>query len=207
MKSIEYIASNFYRIEENKINELPKSIFYSIIKKDKLTISNEDQLLDMINKYFCSEEETNENDMNINDFYEEINFNFLSESKFKEFVEKFDANEMTKSLWNKLKQCFYIYKNSTKCDEKNNHRYKQNIKIENDGNSSNALNGIINHLTKESGGNLNDKGIVIATSSSIYSDSRTLMVPVRFQGTKSLSNTLLNQIKIMWWSCTKKLDY
>lgn len=174
IKSIEYIASNFYRIEENKINELPKSIFYSIIKNDKLTISNEDQLLDMINKYFCSEEETNENDVNINDFYEEINFNFLSESKFKEFIEKFDANEMTKSLWNKFKQCFYVYKNSTKCDEKNNHRYKQNnnnIKIEYDGNSSNALNGIINHLTKEAGGNLNDKGIVIATSSSICGDS------------------------------------
>lgn len=81
---------------------------------------------------------------------------------------------MTKSLWNKLKQCIYIYKNSTKCDEKNNHRYKQNnnnnnIKIEYDGNSSNALNGIIDHLTKEAGRNLNDKGIVIATFSSTNS--------------------------------------
>lgn len=53
-----------------------------------------------------------------------------------------------------------------------NHQYKlQGHQIEFDGNSSNALNGIINYLTKEAGGNLNDKGIVIATSSSINGSS------------------------------------
>lgn len=60
------------------------------------------------------------------------------------------------------------------------HQYKENHneihkfkghQIEYDGNSSNALNGIINYLTKESDGNLNDKGIVIATSSSIQGSS------------------------------------
>lgn len=61
--------------------------------------------------------------ISIIDFYEEIDFEFLSDEVFKQFIENFDINEMTRNLFSKIKKCFSIYKNSDKT-ENDHHHYK-----------------------------------------------------------------------------------
>ena len=77
----------------------------------KLTIESEDRLLGLIDK-FTSKKAEEKNEFSIDDglsdiyFYEDVNFDFLSESRLKEFIDKFDPNEMTVPLWNKIRKCF-----------------------------------------------------------------------------------------------------
>ena len=113
-KSIEYIASNFYLIDSKKIIDLPRTVFYSILTNDKLTIESEDSLLDVIEEFTNKEKRQksiNSSDDFLSDiyFYEEVNFDFLSEAKLKEFIEKVNPNEISSSLWDKIKKCFYVY--------------------------------------------------------------------------------------------------
>ena len=114
-KSIEYIASHLYSIDADKIIDLPKAVFYSILKNDKLTIDSEDWLLNLIDEFIAKEEKnkidcSSDDGLSEIDFYEEVNFNFLSDEKFREFIEKVDPNELTSPLWSKIKKCFSIYK-------------------------------------------------------------------------------------------------
>ena len=112
-KTVEYIASKLYSIDVNQIIDLSRTVFYSILRNAKLTIESEDWLLDLIYK-FISKEEKQKCQFSMDDgltdtyFYEEVNFDFLSEEKLKEFIEKFDPNEMTVPLWNKVRKCFYF---------------------------------------------------------------------------------------------------
>lgn len=77
-------------------------------------IESEDSLLDLIEK-FTNNEETQKSDISIEnslsdiDFYEKVNFDFLSEDKLREFIEKVDPNKITTPLWSKIKKCFYVY--------------------------------------------------------------------------------------------------
>ena len=104
--------------------------------------------------------------------YETIEFDQLNEDKFKEFIEKIDSNEMTKNLWIKLKKCFYVYKNSEANKMKDSYEINC-LSFKYDNNENNAFNGIIRHLTKDSGGNLDEKCVIKITSSSIETDDRT----------------------------------
>ena len=73
--------------------------------------------------------------ISIIDFYEEIDFEFLSSGVFKQFIENFDINEMTKNLFSKIKKCFSIYKYLNKT-ENDHHRYKFNKNRSNDTENS-----------------------------------------------------------------------
>lgn len=172
-KSIDYIASNFYLIEKQQIFDLPISVLYSILKNKELTIESEDSLLDLIEEFFNGYKDQDQSSLSKIDFYEVIDFDFLSENKFKEFIESFEPEKLSASLWDKLKRCFYVYIKSPKKplssigDKNGFHRYTIRERlIEYDGQKEHAFNGIIHTLTKESNGNVDDKGCVKITSSS-----------------------------------------
>ena len=86
------------------------------MRNAKLTIESEDWLLDLIDKFMSKDKEDEEEkcefsmDGGLSDiyFYEEVNFDFLSESRLKEFIDRFNPNEMTVPLWNKIRKCFYF---------------------------------------------------------------------------------------------------
>ena len=119
-KTIEYIASKLYSIEEEQIIDLSRTVFYSILKNAKLTVESEDWLLGLIDKFMIKkEEEDREKEEGecefavsggLSDvyFYEEVNFDFLSEDRLKEFIGRLDPSEMTVPLWDKIKKCFYF---------------------------------------------------------------------------------------------------
>lgn len=173
---INYLASHFYSIDQDKLLRLPKSIIYKIITNKNLKLKDEDSLIDFIQKIFSdsqygdeeednSKEEEDEEKIGIISFYESVDFSSLSESKFQEFTQNFESKTMTKTLWRKLNQCFYT--NFTKTNKKiNKNRYiPKDRSIEFDGNEEHGFQGIIHKLTEEIGGNVNDKGMVNVTSS------------------------------------------
>ena len=167
---IDYIASHFSSIDENKIISLPQNLIYSIISNENLVIDSEDSLLEFIEKIFNQQEEDDEDDDEIISFYEEIRFNELSENKFNEFIEKLSASKMTEKLWQNLRKCFYTnMKNQPQQANDNRYSFKR-LKFEYDGNESHRFEGIIHHLTEKCGGNVADKGIVNVTASSTNSN-------------------------------------
>ncbi|KAK8849871.1 hypothetical protein M9Y10_018458 [Tritrichomonas musculus] len=99
-KIIEDIASNLYSIDTDQIIDLPRTVFYSILKNAKLKIESEDWLLDLIDKFASKKEEEEKErckfsmDDGFSDiyFYEEVNFDFLSEPKLKDFIDRFNPN-------------------------------------------------------------------------------------------------------------------
>lgn len=166
--TIKYIASHLYSIDASKIIKLPKPVFYSIVKNDSLKVKSEDSLFELIDEYFSNNQnEDEETSLNEIDFYEHLKFEFLSENKFKEFIDKFDANEMTTILWQQIKKCFYIYKKSS--DENINLKRYRICNQLFDGKNENAFNGIIHNLTEKNGGNVDEKGVIKITASSEYS--------------------------------------
>lgn len=136
-----------------------------IISHPNLKIESEDDLFDVISKIIKSDQNT---EISKNMFLEQININGLSETKFPYFISEIDIDEMSSILWQNICQKFFSRADpkmkSTRIVERcvNNYEY--------DGNESNALNGIIKNLSSKIGGNISDKGCVIATSSSVYGE-------------------------------------
>ena len=119
---LDFISSHFYCIDQNKILTLPNSIFYSIISNEKLKIESEDSLFEIIEKKF----QTNEKDeYDVISFYEQINFEGLSENKFNEFIENFDTKQMSNKLWTKLCRCFYLNYSKSKSEISDRYIKKQ----------------------------------------------------------------------------------
>lgn len=161
---IDLISSQFYLIEEARLLKLPKRILYLIIENEKLKISNEDKLFDFIKSIFMNANDDEEN-YRIIDFLELIHLNYMSDEKICELIQFLRPCEVTSSLWNNFSHLF-ITKKSLR--EQNTNRYDKPFQnqIEFDGNESNAFNGIVHFMSNEIRGNVSDKGIIIATSSS-----------------------------------------
>lgn len=176
---INYMASNFYSFDQNKLLQLPRSILYKIITNENLKLVDEDSLIDFIQKVFNdnelnfeeededNEDENDEEKINIISFYEAVDFMSLSESKFEEFSENFESRIMTKRLWRKLSHCFYTnFAKKGQKRPKNKKRYlSKDVLVEFDGDDNHCFNGIIHKLTEESGGNVAEVGKVKVTSS------------------------------------------
>lgn len=192
---ISTISRLFYLIDGEKIKLIPKNVLYEIVCNDELKIKSEDFLFDIINDIFENgDNEPNEEYPSIMDFYEEIDIDNLSESKFIEFFNKLDHNSINGKLWSKLRH--RISKKPVN-DEKREERYSSKTNVQNyfyDNNKANNLNGIINHLTNEFGGNVHNKGIVELTSSSQYSGSclPKYAVDLNNKGTKFASSNEAN---------------
>lgn len=175
-QAIEYISSHFYTIDSEDLMKLPKPILYSIISNERLVIESEDKLFDFITDLF-KEEEDKEDDYNLISFYELIEFSELTENKFNQFLNSFNPNEITNSIWRKLNKCFYFNmcslvkkKNEKPLSDSQNRYYYilQTAKFPYDGDPRNQFRGIIQHLHNICKGNVHDKKIIEVTSSSCY---------------------------------------
>ncbi|KAK8891019.1 hypothetical protein M9Y10_028222 [Tritrichomonas musculus] len=163
---IDFISSHFFSIDQSKLIKMPKSILFSIISNKKLRITSEDSLLDFITEIFKNDE--NDEQFNINQFYEAIEINGLSENKLFQFLNEIELSEISRELWGKIIQC--INRNESSSIEKlNKTRYSYESFIF-DGNPENSFKGIIHYLTQEVGGNVSEKGTVDVTSSSSFGD-------------------------------------
>lgn len=182
------VSSHFYSIDQTKLLQMPIHVLYSIISNKHLKLSSEDSLYDFINKIYENNEFDDENHIKKYEFYEFVDFSLLSERKFIDFIDDILLNEMTQTIWNKLKKCIHHFsskKKFTSSHEKDNSRYantnnkKSNDKQENvesylfDGNRSNSFKGIIYHLGKGNPKSVIDNNIVNVTASSFISNGQT----------------------------------
>ena len=180
---VSVIARNFYLIDKSKIKTISKPLFHSIISNDHLRIETEDCLFDTITEYFECEvkEDDSESDFScINSFLEEVRMRKLSDSKFKELLQRVEAGKMTESLWRSI--CDRICREGEGSeDEGSRQRYtketakqpSQSVRTFSfDGQECNRLNGIVRFLTKKiEGGNVHEKDVVSVTASSEYPTS------------------------------------
>ena len=158
---IDQISIQFDTYDKKKLQQIPLPILYSILINDNFQRKNEDELIDFINEISIPENDDNKEELNIFDIYETIDFSKLSKNKLKEFLSKIDYREMTFTFWTNL--CNFI--TGDKIQSNNND--EQGLKIEFNGDTNNRFCGIINYLSKRSGGNVCDKGIVDVTASTI----------------------------------------
>lgn len=169
---IKIIAQNFYKIDTNDLKNLPFEILLSIIRSNELMLPNEDFLLDFIYEIFKSES-ISENGIQIDqiEFFEEVEFSFLTKEKLLMFAENINVSLMTQGLWKKLKKCLFMDPKQSCLNSLESKRYVKPLNIEYNGKKEGALKGIIYQLTKKFGGNVSDKKVVNITSSSNTSNS------------------------------------
>lgn len=163
---IDFISGHFISIEKSKLTSLPKPILYSIISNDHLKLDNEDALFDFIQQIFSIDSPDDENEFNINDFLEKVNFLRLSENKLGKAFARVEFDKLGRELWLKIASCSQYYKNSINNDDATRYRLKK-LHFKPTANAGN-LNGIIRYLTNVAGGNVHDKGVVTLSSLSIY---------------------------------------
>lgn len=168
---LDFLASNFFALDKEKILLLPRSIIYKIISNSHLKLESEDSFLDFILRVFQTDSEEdqkrekNDDDFSIIEFYEKVDFYGLSENRLLEFLDDFDINEMSTTLWIKFYQG--LVKKSSQYAKPNKDRYNiKELRCDYDSKSPNNLKGIIHYLTKECGGNVHEKHVVEVTASS-----------------------------------------
>ena len=164
----DFISSNFYKIDSEKLLKLPKSVFYSIISNSNLKLECEDSLFDIILNYFSNNDEKS----GFLDFLEKIEIKNLSDEKFYQMMVSIDPNEVTRGLWQLICSRFDGLDSNENIVKK---RYitefslKKNQQYLYSGRESDAFHGIIYNMAKEVGGNVHDKGAVEITQSSFRS--------------------------------------
>lgn len=170
------LSANFHKLDKKKLNSLSKRILIKIISSDHLQIENSDSLFDIIEELFDNEEgeeEKFESPTKI-DFYEKVDLKSLSEEKFAKFLRNINPSEISGNLWkNMLDRLIGVGLESRESEsaKQDQNRKPPMGEFLFDDKEENRMNGIIRHLTNESGGNVHDKGIVCVTCSSERGES------------------------------------
>lgn len=168
---IDFISSNFYSIDRTSLLKYPKKVLLSIISNKNLQLESEDSLFDFINEIYSNEysefsvNEEPENNINIINFYEQVDISALSDQKFQDFLEQMNPYNINSTIWQKI--CQYFAENKTNKKRINSKRKKNDqLCFEYDGNINNSFKGIIHHFTDECGGNVDDNSIINISASS-----------------------------------------
>ena len=161
------ICNHFSEIKRTRLIKLPKTILYSILSNAHLNILN-DELFEIIETLdFTGEETQEDNETNEEidriQFYELIEFSKLSSNNFSKFVEEFEGINMTRTLWNKLIKCFYIYKDKPQEERKKEESTKDYSK------------GIFKYLFEEFKMNPVTKGLIEIEGNSNNDDEEQLL--------------------------------
>jgi hypothetical protein len=167
--AIEFLAVHFFEIEASFLSHLPASVLSQMLVHPSLVVVNEDWLYDLLSSQFDSSPDYIE-------LLEHLRFEFMTKSGIEKFVlwtyEHFDDIEFTYSLWEAITKRL---SQSVQLEKPISGRYQTPISkqsgksiLPQDGS---PLDGIIAHLTRTHGGNVHDRGIVIVSASSVYSQS------------------------------------
>ena len=166
-EEIQFISSHFYELDRKAIKKLNTRYIFEILKQHNLKIESEDELIDIINEIYLErrgkeEDDLYENEFSVRNLYEFVLFDFLSAQKLREFKEIFEFEDITLKIWESIIDRAL----NAERKEPSTERYKSKSKIfkiiEN-----RDFEGIIRHLTEETGGNIHDNGTIEVTSNSI----------------------------------------
>ncbi|KAK8871571.1 hypothetical protein M9Y10_007304 [Tritrichomonas musculus] len=160
---IQFFTSHFHELKaklEREIDEgqtfIDDTIIEKVISDPKLKLESEEELLEFVNKLYMK-------DAKYSPLYEHVEFANVGAEGMKKFIEIFDFNDMTKSIWNSI---VYRLEEPIQTDKvKARHEYVKEqclIEIEN---KENEFDGIFNYLRNN--GKINDE-VRITFSSLAY---------------------------------------
>ncbi|OHS97925.1 hypothetical protein TRFO_35762 [Tritrichomonas foetus] len=169
---IDFLATHFYIpsvlqtiLEKIQLdNELFCLYFIKLIlSNENLRIQNEDSLFDFIMNIY----QKLDKNKSAFELFEFLEFSNLKVKKIQSFLEILNIDSLTNELWLSLSKRLLL---EVKKLEVNNERYHHNRKIYNYAGVGDELKGIFYNLTAEHGGNLEEKGVIGVTASSISSE-------------------------------------
>jgi hypothetical protein len=156
-RAADFLASHLLEIPSLFLQTLPTSVVAQILSRDCLQIESEDSLLDIILSRL-------ERDGNGEELLEFVRFEFLASNGIDRFIswscEHFDSLHVTISVWKCVTKRLSLNVTPGYVDS----RLPARSFVPTPGS---PLNGIIAFLTKEHGGNVEDRGIVSISSSSV----------------------------------------
>lgn len=139
---IEYISSHFFELcsnHESELKNLDLDTLVRIVNHPKLTLINEDQLVNFINSMYSKERE-------YSILYEAVLFSNLVNFTISEFVNIFDINDINSQIWRNISQRLEKEIKSDEKDEKTRYKgYKINGQIFSPEDDD-IFNGIIQYL-------------------------------------------------------------
>jgi hypothetical protein len=157
-KEVEFIAPHLLEFDGQELNGLDEAILSQILSSDQLKIKSEDWLYELI-------WELVERDRQYFTLLQFVRFEFVSTRIAAQFIER--ASEFVEfvdsSIWSSLGRRFI----QQVLPSTPNHRVPGREFIP----QGDSLDGIITYLTSQCGGNVHDKGVVAATSSSVSGPS------------------------------------
>ena len=157
-KLISNISKKFYELSIEELKKLPFEYLYEIISSDQLVVRDEDWLFDIVLDLY-------ENDSSYSKLFSMILFTNLSTASIDKFIKRFSLDDIDQEIWHSF--CKRLLPDEN--DRDISGRYLQSFK-EYTLETGHEFEGIMNHLTKETGGNIHDNGTIEITSNSIDSN-------------------------------------
>ncbi|KAK8836763.1 hypothetical protein M9Y10_037284 [Tritrichomonas musculus] len=150
---IDEIAAHFYEIDESLIINTYTQILNDILSSSSLKIKNEEALMQtLLNRRSSIQESGREDDQF---FFEKVRFVFLSENGIRNFLNEVSIREIDEALWSSISRRLVM---------------PVSTEVENDRAlvdpstflyyGSNEFDGILNHFTKQTNGNIHKNGTV-----------------------------------------------
>ena len=162
----DFVASHFYEIPQETINELDLETIARLLQSSSLKIKDEDSLYNFVRSR--SEERDKQGHWTLTTFaclFEFIHFEYLSVEAIEDFA-GFVTDHLPEcinaGIWTQ------ICRRLTLRTQKKNPRDVTPANREFAFDGSNFFGGILNHLTQKCGGNVHDKGVVNITASSVF---------------------------------------
>lgn len=157
---IDFISTNFENIDKERLKKMNVDVIEMIISNENLKLYEEDSLLQFILGLY-NEDHSNSR------LFEYVLFNNISEELIQVFIQKFDIEYLNSNIWRSI--CCRLKKSLETTDEKRYLEKANVMKIEYE--KGNELNGILRHLTNETGSNIHDNGTIEITANVITSSS------------------------------------
>ncbi|KAK8842714.1 hypothetical protein M9Y10_025575 [Tritrichomonas musculus] len=155
---VKSVAVNFECIDKRKLRSLSYDIIEEIISSESLKLHEEDTLLQFVIELY-------ENNHNNASLFEYIIFQNVSDDTFKNFITKFEINDVNEGIWKSV--CHRLLSPKTKKTESSfiQNRYLENIR-EFEYIKGYEFQGIMRYLTQKTGGNIHDNGTIEITTNS-----------------------------------------
>ncbi|KAK8871534.1 hypothetical protein M9Y10_007265 [Tritrichomonas musculus] len=167
-EEIEFIAQHFYELCETHKKEFLKldiNMLIAIVNHSKIQLYSEDQLMSFVNDLYSI-------DGQYSILYESVHFLNVSSNTISDFVEIYDFNKMTASIWMKISSRLeqrIKSKEEERTSKKRRYKEKPLPGIQFSLDDQNPFNGIFNFLKRKSSDKIEAE--VDITASSCYSDN------------------------------------
>lgn len=158
---IDDIASHFYELDESALNEMNDDIIDSILSSEKLKIKSEDSLLQALigrRSHILSKGEDTEIEGR-RFFIEKVQFENLSEKSIELFLSEFSLGQIDELIWDGIKKRLVLPVRAAPSK-----RCKTDVFSYD---SNNPFNGILQHLTAKTKGNIQSNKTVEITCSDL----------------------------------------